>query len=374
MRYKCRRTGPTKVSRLPNSESEATFALSVSAFSRSFHVLLCLLVALVLSSAQSYAKETPPSDSSSADDYSEQTLAPAPDAAPSKSTAREPRYPFRMLNGLESSRRDSHSLLLYRGSATDNTGQFLLQLPRTLTLDILKVGPGGRDDAATQEDVRTISTQLEPDTDLPLGYRAVYRKSTPMAGRPLSGWYYIALLNEGKPGSETKAILTRVMSSMGVGTPGHVVADREYVARRTLPIAYYYDAEKGFRPMICYGWPMPFCLWTRVSEPPAYFRVASNVTALAPRTIDLKQWVPPTGRIARLDVVVRAVSSAGGAMLQTIGGSPGGFRLGNAQRVGDELRSTLDISTTSQRIISVVTDKGVDVDLYALGFSVLQPQ
>ena len=283
---------------------------------------------------------------------------------------REPIFPLRMINGMETIRADAFRIAVYRGSATDNTGQALIQNPRSLTIDIRSTGPLGRDNVATPEDVEKFSGVMERDAGMPNAYRALYRAGQVHAGLPLAGWYHVLYLSG--PGLDTSAMLTRQVSSMRLDRPGDARPPAKYIHRRLSPAVHYFDPVIGFRPMICVAWPQPSCNWSRLNEN-AYFQILSNGRSTSINEIDASAWVPPTGRILKLQAVVTSVGGQGGAYLKSLARMPGEIQVGSVQRNSAPHISFLEIATTSRRIISYRVDPGIKLDLYAMGFTMLQP-
>ncbi|MET2832175.1 hypothetical protein [Mesorhizobium shangrilense] len=279
-------------------------------------------------------------------------------------------FPLRMLNGMETMRLDADRIGAYRGSATDNSGRFLLYTERSIIADILKVGPGGRDNALTREDL----AQHENETD---GLNAVYAVGQRFSGLPLAGWYtpvYIGKSKEGKNGLEATAqlILTRHQSSQRINRPDSLNIDPTFDARRSAPIAYYFDPATGFRPMICKGWPQPFCIWTRTNYGPLYVarEIVGDDTLL---DIDATDMVPPTGRLLRLQVSATSTGGTGDVMIMTLPRESSGLNVVTVARQGDVVRAEIEFSVNSQRHFTMRVPRGVRVDLIALGFSMLQP-
>lgn len=272
---------------------------------------------------------------------------------------REVRVPLRLISGAETMRKDATHIVVYRGSVADNSGTALLDVERNIEADIEAIGPGGRDDTPTADDTARYGTRL--------------RGTGAYAGKPLSGWYHVALIQDPASGDgRPQAILTRQSSSMRTEGEGYLRVEPRFTLRRILPAAHYYDAQTGFRPMICYGDTHPFCVWSRLTDTEG-FAVAKAVQSDTWKEIDASEWVPPTGRILRLEAVVRSVGGVGGAYVQSQAGRPGFLRAGYVNRDGDVSVMTLEVATTSKRMIGVRTDPGVSVDLYAVGFSLLQP-
>lgn len=279
-------------------------------------------------------------------------------------------FPLRMLNGMETMRLDAHRIGAYRGSATDNSGKFLLYTKRSITADIMKVGPGGRDNALTREDL----VQHQQKTD---GLNAVYPVGHKFSGLPLSGWYtpvYIGKSEKGKKGRDVPAelILTRHQSSQKINDADSLNVDPAFDSRRSAPIAYYFDPATGFRPMICKGWPQPFCIWTRTNNGPLY--VARDVVGDDTLVdIDATDMVPPTGRLLRLQVSATSSGGTGDVMIMTLPRQSSGLNVVTVARQGDVVHSEIEFSVNSQRHFTMRVPRGVRVDLIALGFSMLQP-
>lgn len=297
-------------------------------------------------------------------------LAVAAPTATSIARSAEPAYPARMLNGLETARLDETKITVVRGSATDNTGRYLITIDRTLTADIMTVGEFGRDDKPTPEDLAERRDVLQPDAAAPTGYRARYREGHAMAGKPLSGWYtpVYAADADGNPA----IFLTRQQSSQRNDREGDAAIPNAFRARRNAPIAFYYDAETGFRPMTCYGWPKPFCVWTRI---PPYERGLTIAKSTAPATlkaVDARTFVPPTGRLLRLQIIVRGDRGAGSVRLYTLPRGEG-LLAGHVNQKGDVSLNTFDLALTSDGTFYYTADDGLSVEMTALGFSMLQP-
>lgn len=291
--------------------------------------------------------------------------------AESRCGSTQAEYPVRMLNGLETQRLDDDTLVIYPGSATDNTGCQLLNVYRTIKVDINKLGVGGRDDVATPNDLNSMKGALRAKGDGSGGFSASYSGGA-FSGRPLGGWYYIVLAKEQDQYAPVSAILTRQQSSQRIGGPGSAGVPENFPYRRTLPISYYFDPQSGFRPMYCYGWPKSICDWTRV-EPSEHYLIAQGVSATEPRTIDASKWVPGYGRILRMEIVLRADTQGGGAYVSTLERTGGEFRAGYVNRVGDLSVVHLELATTSKHTFVIRTDPGVTADIFAVGFSIEQP-
>lgn len=278
---------------------------------------------------------------------------------------------IRLLSGLETVRYDANKIIVYRGSAADNAARSVMQVERSLILDITKVGPGGRDDAATERDVEIYGNRLATDAERPSGVAARLR-SGPEAGRPLPGWYYVVLLQDEARAHPPTAILTRQQTSIRRDRRGDAHVPEQYALRRHLPIAFYYGAESGFRPMTCYGWPKPVCDWTR-SEKREHYRIVGDLASVKSRAVDASEWLPGYGRILRLEVVTRSVGGRGGSYVQTRVGPGGEFMAGYVNNGGDVSVVHLELATASNRTFAVRTDPGVVVDIYAVGFTIAQP-
>lgn len=320
-------------------------------------ILSALLAAWLPAHAQTRA-ETPA-------DLSE----PPPDAGPPVPDSRAA-WPLRMINGMESIRADAFRVAVYRGSATENAGRALIQIPRTLTIDIRTVGVLGRDDVATVEDAAGRSGDLVADATMPNGYRATYRAGHRFAGLPIAGWYHVVYL--ARRGQTGTVMLTRQQSSMRLDRPGDARPPADFIYRRLSPAVHYFDPETGFRPMICYGWPKPACNWTRLG-PDRDLQVLQNGASTEIAEIDATAWVPPTGRILKLQAVVSSAGGTGGAYLKSLPNYPGEFLVGHVAKPDGRAVSFVEIATNSRGKIHYRLDPGVRLDLYAMGFTMLQP-
>lgn len=289
-------------------------------------------------------------------------------AAPRCAVGQDANYPFRMLNGLEGQRVDATHLAVYPGSAVDNTGCALLNVYRTITVDIDSQGPGGRDDVRTPQDIAANVGIVGVDA----GRAGASYPNGPFRGKALAGWYYIVLAREADATAPVTAVLTRQQSSQRTDQPGSAGLPESYVFRRHLPIAYYYDPATGFRPVNCYGWPKSFCEWTRVYSPDNYL-IARGVSALKSQAIDASAWVPGYGRMLRMEIVLHGNGQAGGAYVSTLGRSDGEFFAGHVNKNGDTSVMQVEIAATSKATFSIRTDPGVTADIYAVGFSIAQP-
>jgi hypothetical protein len=279
--------------------------------------------------------------------------------------------PFRMLNGMETMRADPYRIAVYRGSATDNAGVGIIQIPRTTFIDIRKTGVLGRDDVATPQDVLSRASELEPDDTVPNGYRARYRSGSPLEGKPISGWYHVLYLGSsgGEPGT---AMLTRQFSSMRLDRPGDARPPPQYVLRRHSPAAHYFDPVTGFRPMVCTAWPQPICRYTILSSIDQ-FRMLRNGVETKPAMVDAQEWMPPGARILYVRAVITARNGIGGAYLKSLRASAGELEIGYVNRPDDKVIAFVEIATNSRHQLGYRVDDGVSLDLYAVGFSMLQP-
>jgi hypothetical protein len=272
--------------------------------------------------------------------------------------------PLRAISGLETMRRDATRIEVYRGTATDNTGNGKISLPRGAQLDVAKIGFLGRDDVATKEDVEKFREQLMPDSAMPNGYRA----SMPN-GKPLQGWYHVLYLANEK--GQGGAMLTRQLSSQRLDRAGDARPPSDFILRRHSPAVHYYDGQKGFRPMVCMAWPNPVCDWTRLEKQEKFLIHAGESTRV--QVIDVSDWVPPTGRILKMQVVVKSEGGVGGAYIKSLARSQGEVLVGHVNKAGDKSVNFVELATTSKRQIAFRTDKGVTLEIYAVGFSMLQP-
>jgi hypothetical protein len=282
-------------------------------------------------------------------------------------------FPPRMLNGLETIRQDADTITAYRGSAVDNTAMFMLFAERSIQANIMRVGPGGRDDSPTPEDIAERLPDLALSHDRRLS--ATYRQGHPWSGRPLAGWYTPVYVGraDGSGYAPAQLILTRHQSSQRVNGADTLAIDEGFNARRNAPIAHYYDPATGFRPMICKGWPQPYCVWTRTDAGPLYIRRGHRGTGQL-MEIDAREFVPPTGRLLRMQIVARGASRTGpGAevSLFTVPRANAGLSVARARPDGD--RQTVEFSLTSRGRFHILIPDGVEVDMVALGFSMLQP-
>ncbi|MBP2460150.1 MULTISPECIES: hypothetical protein [unclassified Rhizobium] len=283
--------------------------------------------------------------------------------------SKQPTYPVRMLHGLETQRFDDNTLVIYPGSAVDNTGCAILNVYRSIKVDIDRTGIGGRDNVVTPNDVRAGKDALQ--TNGFGGFNASYANGT-FAGKPLGGWYYIVLAKERGEGASVEAILTRQQSSQRTDGAGSAGVPENFPYRRTLPISFYYDPQSGFRPMYCYGWPKSVCNWTRI-KPSERYLIARSESATTPQTIDASKWVPGYGRILRLEIVLHAADQGGGAYVSTLVGTGGEFKAGYVNRAGDRSVLQLELATTSKQTFVIRTDPGVIAEIFAVGFSIEQP-
>lgn len=280
-------------------------------------------------------------------------------------------YPVRMLNGLETQRLDANQLVIYPGSAVDNTGCEILNVRRSIKVDIERIGMGGRDDLATPNDIESMREANSFIAKAPKRERATYAGG-PFSGKPFAGWYYIILAKEYGQDAPVTPILTRQQSSQRTDAPGSAGVPETFVYRRHLPIAYRYEPDDGFRPMICYGWPKSVCNWTRVLPTEKYL-IAGGISSPAPQTIDASRWVPGYGRMLRMEIVLSAGNQGGGAYVSTLGRTGGEFFAGYVNRPGDRQIIQIEIATTSKQTFTIRTDPGVVADIYAVGFSIEQP-
>ncbi|MEO0030555.1 MAG: hypothetical protein RIS94_313 [Pseudomonadota bacterium] len=299
------------------------------------------------------------------------------DAAPRCAAGQDSSFPVRMLNGLEGQRLDATHVVIYPGSAVDNTSCALLNVYRTMTLDIEAKGAGGRDDVLTPDDLETTGATSAPAAAAGTAGVAAPRvgasyRGGAYAGKPLAGWYYVVLAREQRPDAPVTAMLTRQQSSQRTDQPGSAGVPANFVYRRHLPMAFYYDPASGFRPFNCYGWPKPFCEWTRVL-PRENYQIVQGVSAPTPHAIDASAWLPGYGRMLRMEVVVHGAHGGGSAYISTLGRSEGEFLGGTVNRAGDMSVMQVEIAATSKATFSVRTDPGVTVDIYAVGFSIAQP-
>jgi hypothetical protein len=292
-------------------------------------------------------------------------------ASPRCAQGEEDGYPYRMLNGLDTQRVDAEHLVVYPGSAVDNTGCALLNVYRSLTVNISAKGLGGRDDVLTPRDMEATKANTPRSAANPKQTGATYYDGA-FVGKPLAGWYYVVLAREENPSAPVSAILTRQQSSQRTDQAGSAGVPQGFIYRRHLPIAYYFDPATGFRPMNCYGWPKPFCEWTRVL-PRENYLIAKGVSSTTPQTIDASDWVPGYGRMLRMEIVLRANGQGGGAYISTLGRSDGEFLAGYVNHHGDRSVMQVEIAATSRETFSIRTDPGVTADIYAIGFSIAQP-
>ena len=283
---------------------------------------------------------------------------------------READIPFRMLNGLEVVRYDANKLVIYRGSAADNRGRTLIQVPRSIFADITAVGPNGRDNVATPEDIKVRAADMQPEPSARGGYLPLYKDGHRYQGLPLSGWYMPVYAADADGNSVV--FLTRQQSSQRLDRSGDAQIQAQFIARRNAPIAYYYDPGTGFRPMVCYGWPKPLCTWVWIPpfEDQLSILKAGNSNEIT--EVDAKDFVPPIGRILRIQVVARGTGGGGEVRLYTLAKSKGMLAAVVNGR-GDATVETVDLVLNSGRSFYYSVDKGVEVDFTALGFSILQP-
>ena len=272
--------------------------------------------------------------------------------------------PARYMSGLEVLRLDREKLRVSRGSAVDNQGKGLIQIIDPVVLDIRTVGPGGRDDVPTPDDLTRIPDRLTPDGQAPNGARASRNNA------PLEGWYHIVYL--GDPATnESSAILTRQISSMRLDRPGDARPPSRFDWRRHAPVAYYYDAKTGWRPQVCYGWPMPMCVYTSAGIKPE-FAVVERFTKPTWTVVSLEKFMPDTARVVRLQAVVTGETGAGGAYARTLPQRPGDVFLGKARGPGDVQTLIFEITTNSKETIALKVDPGVSLSVYAVGFAMAQ--
>jgi hypothetical protein len=279
-------------------------------------------------------------------------------------TAHLPDVPYRYISGLEVLRLDHDRLRVSRGSCADNGGRGIIEIDDAVILDIRKIGPGGRDDVASPADAADPGPGLTPDASALNGFRPEHD------GVPAPGWYHIVYLGDPQS-SESAAILTRQISSMRLDRPGDARPPPNFSLRRHAPVAYYYDAKEGFRPQVCYGWPMPMCVYTSAGVKPQ-FAVTQNLSAPGWTVIQLSRFMPDTSRIIRLQAVVRGVSGGGAAYARTLPQRPGDVFLGRARGRDDVQTLIFEIASNSKETIAVKTEPGVTLSLYAVGFAMAQ--
>ncbi len=272
--------------------------------------------------------------------------------------------PWRHLSGLEVLRLNGKTLIVSRGSAVDNAGSGWIHVVRPFRLQIDKLGEGGRDDVATPEDIRRKTIALTSDPAAPNGFRAS------RAGVPAEGWYHIVYMADPQTG-ESSAMLTRQISSTRTDRPGDARVPSRFSLRRHAPVAYYYDSKTGFRPMVCYGWPMPMCVYTSAGIQSS-FAVVEEMVAPEWTVIQLEKFMPDTARIIRLQAIVTGVSSGGAAWARTLAHRPGSVLMGTVRSPGDRQTLIFEIATNSRETIAIKTDPGVKVSLYAVGFAMAQ--
>lgn len=272
--------------------------------------------------------------------------------------------PYRYMSGLEVLRLDRDRLRVSRGSAADNTGRGMIQIADAVTLDIRTVGPGGRDDVATPDDRERNAQLLTPDPAAPNGARAS------RGGAPAEGWYHVVYLGDPQTG-EASAIMTRQISSMRLDRPGDARPPARFTLRRHAPVAYFYDAKDGFRPQVCYGWPLPMCVYTSAGVKPA-FALARDLVAPKWTVLQADRFIPDTGRILRVQAVVTGVSGAGAAFARTLPNREGDVFLGRARGADDVQTLIFEIAVNSKETFSVRTEPGVSLSLYAVGFAMAQ--
>ena len=289
--------------------------------------------------------------------------------------ARAEAPPIRMLHGLEVVRLDPHRLNVLRGSAADNAARATIQIPRTLTADIRVRGVLGRDDVATPADAARFATDMVPDRAMPNGYRTTYAEGHRHAGAPLRGWYYPVYLGR-EPDAAGRAggslMLTRQVSSMRADRPGDARAPSDFPLRRHAPIAFFYEPEEGFRPMTCQGWPQPYCIWTLGGTRDAYALLADGRSTQW-SAVSAEDWVPDTGRLLRVQAVIRSTGGRGGAWIKPLPTFPGDLLLGWVNGPGEVSVTFADLATTSAEHFVYRVEGDVSLSLYAIGFSILQP-
>lgn len=281
--------------------------------------------------------------------------------------------PPRMLNGLETIRFDEHTIIAYRGSAVDNTGDHLMVIERRAAADIRKVGVGGRDDSASKDDVENLRNLMVSAPGTPSGYRSTYRRG-PYENKALEGWYTPVYVGRPVPDGdfvETELILTRHQSSARINTEVNLNIDPAYTVRRNAPIAHYYDPEIGFRPMICYGWPKAFCVWTHLGNL-GIPNIADNLRGDGSmRLMDASAFVPPTGRILRMRLIIESTGGSGAVRVGTLSS---GARIVAYVDDNDPVEvEVVNLSLTSRRTFYLQVPEGVSVDIVPLGFSMEQP-
>lgn len=283
--------------------------------------------------------------------------------------------PWRYLSGMEVMRLDAQRVYVVRGAAADNEGRVLIEVARRLVVDIRNLGALGRDDVATAVDVAKHSAELVPDTAMPHGYRATYAPGHQFAGMPLRGWYYPVYLGSSTGGNRNdgSAMLTRQLSSMRADGPGNARAPEGFSARRHAPMTFYYDPQAGFRPMTCYGWPQPACNWTNGGTRPAYALLQNGIASDWTK-VSASEWIPDTGRILRLQAVLRSTGGRGGAYVKPLAYRDDATMIGWVNAPNDVHISFFETATTSLEEFVYRVDDGVTLSLYATGYALLQPQ
>jgi hypothetical protein len=170
------------------------------------------------------------------------------------------------------------------------------------------------------------------------------------------------------------AVLSQTVSSMRINTSKHVSVDPRFVLRRNLPSAFFFDPKSGFRPMICYGHPQPFCLWSHQGLDADELSIFSGELKKGSVRLDASDFVPPTGRILRmaLNIENHGASTAIVSLKPTA-------TIGLAAPVaavppqGMVIVAEASTATSSTRQFVIETTEPVSVHLHALGFSILQP-
>ena len=227
---------------------------------------------------------------------------------------------------------------------------------------------------ATEADRADSSVRLITSSRIPGGIAAAQADGVSADGRPVSGWYMPVLIDDPNDQEPPTGILTRQLSSMRTGSPKHALVDPRFALRRSLPSAFYYDAESGFRPMICYGHPQPFCLWSHHRRKEADFTIFSGELDRGSHEIDAQAFVPPTGRILRMALVLenrgKVAASVGVKPAAAAGAAvPAAIVAPGASIVVAEVST----ATTSTRRFVLETTNPIVVRVHALGFSILQP-
>lgn len=302
-------------------------------------------------------------------------LLAAPAVARAQSPALvSPNVPWRHISGLEVMRLDAHRLYVVRGAAADNEGRVLIEVARQINIDIREIGALGRDDVATEVDVRRFGSQLAADASMPHGYRATYAAGHRWAGRPIEGWYYpVYLGSEGGGRRAGSAMVTRQLSSMRVDGAGNARAPAGFPVRRHAPMAFFYEPETGFRPMTCAAWPQPICNWTHGGTRAAYALLVDGASTQW-QMVEAGNWIPETGRLLRLQAVLRSNGGRGGAYAKPLPQRQDDLLLGWVNQPGDRAVNFFELATTSREQFVYRVDEGVTLSLYAMGFALLQPQ